>query len=660
VKNPIKIFLILVFLFLFYPFHTFAASSQSNPSLNVGEFCGDHIINGTEQCDDGNYTDGDGCNSTCVIEFCGDSLVNNNTEVCDSNTRACTTLNNATCDGWNACVATESCGDGLVNGNEACDDGNNINCDNCREDCTRMDNICGDGYVECGEECDGLNGVSGGYRCSAQCLQIKADGSSMLPEMLTPITIFEIFLRISTDEAVIIWATNKKAFCSLEWGDTPDIKNEKIQEMAKNTSHRAHLEKLQSDTEYFYKIECHDTWGHRQTTELRNFYTYAKDDHAPPSNVENFRAIALNKNINLYWNNPKDRDLVAVKILRREDRYPESINDGISIYNDRKENFVDKNVAAGKKYYYTAFAYDNNSNYSSGAIASAFLQLPKDNNAAKKNKDQPIFKDNDTSLIMPYLPKISSSTAQNELKLNIQDLLISAASETINFKFMQNKIVSLPGTIMQFKLPADKIPKFLKTIILSIIPENIDYGSNNYLFKIDKDDKFYVADIGLPLKVGDYQLLFTILDYQNQRIYKTKADLEIQKFGLINFLDTANNKYLPISNSLASLSVMEDEKLVKWPANKYMQYNPIMSNSLGQYGFIVPNGRYVIKAEKKGFYPYTSPLYKISNNIMNQNIEMVSKPFFNWLLFVLEIIIGLLIYISVRILAISVKKYFFK
>ena len=30
--------------------------------------CGDGIIAGTEKCDDGNATSGDGCSSTCTIE----------------------------------------------------------------------------------------------------------------------------------------------------------------------------------------------------------------------------------------------------------------------------------------------------------------------------------------------------------------------------------------------------------------------------------------------------------------------------------------------------------------------------------------------------------------------------------------------------------------
>ena len=40
-----------------------------------GSRCGDGIIYGTEQCDDGNTTAGDGCSAICRLEVCGDGVV---------------------------------------------------------------------------------------------------------------------------------------------------------------------------------------------------------------------------------------------------------------------------------------------------------------------------------------------------------------------------------------------------------------------------------------------------------------------------------------------------------------------------------------------------------------------------------------------------------
>ncbi len=62
--------------------------------------CGDGIVDGMEECDDGNTMSGDGCDENCEIE-----------------------------------IPPDNCGDGNVDPGEECDDGNNINGDGCDEDC---------------------------------------------------------------------------------------------------------------------------------------------------------------------------------------------------------------------------------------------------------------------------------------------------------------------------------------------------------------------------------------------------------------------------------------------------------------------------------------------------------------------------------------------
>ncbi len=84
-------------------------------------FCGDGNLSVTrgEQCDDGNYVDGDGCSRNCQLETVVDP-VEEDPEVCQIESR---------------------CGDGIIwhNGDptikEQCDDGNTINGDGCSSNC---------------------------------------------------------------------------------------------------------------------------------------------------------------------------------------------------------------------------------------------------------------------------------------------------------------------------------------------------------------------------------------------------------------------------------------------------------------------------------------------------------------------------------------------
>jgi cysteine-rich repeat protein len=86
--------------------------------------CGNATLDPGEQCDDGNLTNGDGCDENC---------------------------------------ATTGCGNSVVTAGEVCDDGDRVSGDGCDSDCTIS--RCGNGlvppYTEFGEECDDANAVDG-------------------------------------------------------------------------------------------------------------------------------------------------------------------------------------------------------------------------------------------------------------------------------------------------------------------------------------------------------------------------------------------------------------------------------------------------------------------------------------------------------------------
>ena len=101
----------------------------------VTQTCGNGTREGSEQCDDGNKSSGDGCSSSCVTE-----------------------------------TVSQRCGDGFVDPNEQCDDGNRTSGDGCSSFCLRetITAICGNGTKEYPEQCDDGNTVSGDG-CSPSC-----------------------------------------------------------------------------------------------------------------------------------------------------------------------------------------------------------------------------------------------------------------------------------------------------------------------------------------------------------------------------------------------------------------------------------------------------------------------------------------------------------
>ena len=139
---------------------TTTTTSSAGGSGGGDVFCGDGLIGGSEQCDDGNAFINDAC-ILCQFASCGDGFPFDGVEACDdgngSNSDECLTF-----------CEDASCGDGFVwTGFEACDDGNDDPNDACNNSCILA--TCGNGIVDPGELCDDGN-ASSSDNCLNNCI----------------------------------------------------------------------------------------------------------------------------------------------------------------------------------------------------------------------------------------------------------------------------------------------------------------------------------------------------------------------------------------------------------------------------------------------------------------------------------------------------------
>ena len=138
------------------------SGSTAKVTVNPVQTCGNNVLEGSEQCDDGNLVDGDGCDSNCTSTACGNGIVTAG-EVCDDG-------NLVNGDGCDANCKPTGCGNGIVTGGEQCDDGNTIDGDGCSATC-QVEAFCGNGVVDPGETCDppGTPMPPNGNPCRADC-----------------------------------------------------------------------------------------------------------------------------------------------------------------------------------------------------------------------------------------------------------------------------------------------------------------------------------------------------------------------------------------------------------------------------------------------------------------------------------------------------------
>ena len=91
--------------------------------------CGDGVVNGVEECDDGNRNSADACTNECAVARCGDGVARLDLSDGEAGYEACDDANAVNTDSCRNDCALPSCGDGLISDGEACDDGNAVNDD---------------------------------------------------------------------------------------------------------------------------------------------------------------------------------------------------------------------------------------------------------------------------------------------------------------------------------------------------------------------------------------------------------------------------------------------------------------------------------------------------------------------------------------------------
>lgn len=149
--------------------HAFNWQSLLAEIVPVRAGCGDGFLEVTEECDDGNISDFDGCSLRCDFEIgiCGDGVIQKLLgEECEPILHDAALPYRCT---QQCKIASLSCGDGKVDPGEECDQGKE-NSDrpdaSCRTTCKLSK--CGDGLLDTNEECDDGN-LFAGDDCNDLC-----------------------------------------------------------------------------------------------------------------------------------------------------------------------------------------------------------------------------------------------------------------------------------------------------------------------------------------------------------------------------------------------------------------------------------------------------------------------------------------------------------
>jgi len=321
--------------------------------------------------------------------------------------------------------------------------------------------------------------------------------------------ITDIVVAPSIHGATITYKTSVPTTDIVSFGKTSTSFSGSISNNNFLTNHSVTLTNLSADTLYYFSIDVVSQTNGRATSGIGKFNTLKI---IGVTNVLAFTATAETSDIRLDWKMPKAQENSTVRIVRSESFYPTNINDGITIFEGAgNTNYVDINVVAGVRYYYTLFIKGANGIYSSGAVADAKILLAGE----KPETQKELF---DRLAQAPNVdPRISS--------LTLKDFIFSQPDRD-SFSTEGNETLFIEGDKdLTIKLSYERVPELLKTIAVTLTdPDDIN-RKFSFLLRVNDDKTFYEATIAPLGRSGEYKMDVAIVDYKNQGLKRIQGSL---------------------------------------------------------------------------------------------------------------------------------------
>jgi len=366
---------------------------------------------------------------------------------------------------------------------------NEINCSN---DCTP----CNHNGV-----CELLKGETA-LLCPSDCQTVAT--TTVSTPVIVAGEILNLNIKTGINYAIISWNTSVPTLGSVSWGKGDSYNDGIVNGINITSHHEIIIENLSASTTYSYFINS----SLPEYYYARNFGTFSTfpipEIKIIPS-INNLIATQSNNEIVLSWNNPDSTDFQGVKIVRSPFFYPTDPSEGKVVYDGNGTYTRDSDLSFDTKYFYSAFSYDENLNYSSGVVAESLVgtkQMASPENASMSQKN----------LNLNILPIKDFVFSEGDLELSV-------SSSTVRvYPFDDLKII----------IGVNRFATGTKSLILRI-KDPIDISRvYSYSFALDSTKNFFYSI--MPNLNNSYTYPFTITAYglDNKAVYISYGNFDVR------------------------------------------------------------------------------------------------------------------------------------
>lgn len=150
-------------------------------------------------------------------------------------------------------------------------------------------------------------------------------------------------------------------------------------------------------------------------------------DKIPPPPISNFTSSAGDAKVVLNWTNPVDTDFVGLRIQRKIGSSPESLTDGVTVFNGSATTYTDTTAINDEINYYRAFTYDYDNNYNddSSQVTNATPHQPSNVSGLTLSQN-----DNGELITINWVNPTESTFELNEVYVSTTNLISLTYEQT--------------------------------------------------------------------------------------------------------------------------------------------------------------------------------------------------------------------------------------
>ncbi len=416
---------------------------------------------------------------------------------------------------------------------------------------------------------------------------ITCNGSLAVSSILNSqlgVIISNLVSSISDSSILLTWSTGSNSTGTVYYGTSASYGNS-VADSTSSTSHSVRINGLSSSTTYHYKIISSDGTNNDELSD-KIFTTSASGETRTVTTTVTSTVTNIVREVYKDVNLPSI--IIKSKISKVYTVFPKI---EFSAVDDTGISRIRYSIDGGQNW----SPVDIGEKIGAKKIESSFTSITSD--------------DGDYPVLIEVTDSSGNRSFSKTLEIVIDRLpptvgpvLVMAGPQIIN--------TGIGGVL---SLLADVEYRFVLTTSGGPNKITLNCGSNVYQFNKNIDSGVWSSEIKFDSSIEECVPVITASDGAGNVQEKIDDKILISKAGYIK-------------NSTLTVYWFDDveNRFVVWDASIYGQENPITTNSLGKYSFMLPAGKYYIEAKSLGKRTTVSNIIKLeSTSIINDSWELL-------------------------------------